>query len=142
MRGKLWADRRRNFKPSAPSRIAFFVFQKKKLTGESPHTTRSGRRFHAPNVRGQIQSLLARATLQSRNAGQQVPASSAAINSAYVNPRLTYYWPNENREELKRTARLFTSGFIEGVPFDEPADGNQDADATASGPNRGSAAQT
>lgn len=29
--------------------------------------------------------------------------------------RFTYYWPNENREALTTTARLFEAGFIDGV---------------------------
>lgn len=32
--------------------------------------------------------------------------------------RFTYYWPNENREELKRTARLVRAGLVETTPID------------------------
>lgn len=32
--------------------------------------------------------------------------------------RLTWYWPNENREDLKRMARLAQAGLLETKPFD------------------------
>ena len=35
-----------------------------------------------------------------------------------VTVRFTYYWPNENREDLKRTVRLVEAGLLETEPID------------------------
>lgn len=40
--------------------------------------------------------------------------------------QFTYYWPSDNREDLKRTVRLFQSGLLETEPLEVAAPAAQE----------------